>query len=164
MFRRHRWLGRAQRIFRQWSYSVWYYNGGYVSFGEGNDNPLQYSCLRDPIDKEAWWAQPMGLQRAGHDWATKQQQIHTVFTYIHFSKPAEVTIPRVNHNITMDLWRAWVGSSVLTAVSLWTLIKGKGYACVRTGAIWEIPVLLLSFAVTWSSSKNKIFQKLKKKN
>ena len=24
--------------------------------GEGNGNPLQYSCLGDPVDREAWWA------------------------------------------------------------------------------------------------------------
>ena len=24
--------------------------------GEGNGNPLQYSCLGNPMDKEAWWA------------------------------------------------------------------------------------------------------------
>ena len=24
--------------------------------GEGNGNPLQYSCLEDPIDRGAWWA------------------------------------------------------------------------------------------------------------
>ena len=23
--------------------------------GEGNDNPLQYSCLENPMDREAWW-------------------------------------------------------------------------------------------------------------
>ena len=23
--------------------------------GEGNDNPLQYSCLRNPMDRGAWW-------------------------------------------------------------------------------------------------------------
>ena len=23
--------------------------------GEGNDNPLQYSCLRSPMDGGAWW-------------------------------------------------------------------------------------------------------------
>ena len=26
------------------------------SSGEGNGNPLQYSCLEDPMDREAWWA------------------------------------------------------------------------------------------------------------
>ena len=26
------------------------------SFREGNDNPLQYSCLGNPMDRGAWWA------------------------------------------------------------------------------------------------------------
>ena len=26
------------------------------SAGEGNDNPLQYSCLNKPMDKGEWWA------------------------------------------------------------------------------------------------------------
>ena len=26
------------------------------SLGEGNDNPLQYSCLENPMDRGAWWA------------------------------------------------------------------------------------------------------------
>ena len=24
--------------------------------GEGNGNPFQYSCLENPMDREAWWA------------------------------------------------------------------------------------------------------------
>ena len=24
-------------------------------YGEGNDNPLQYSSLENPMDREAWW-------------------------------------------------------------------------------------------------------------
>ena len=24
--------------------------------GEGNGDPLQYSCLKNPIDRGAWWA------------------------------------------------------------------------------------------------------------
>ena len=36
--------------------------------GEGNGNPLQYSCLEISMDREAWQAiQSMGLHRAGHD-------------------------------------------------------------------------------------------------
>ena len=37
--------------------------------GGGNGNPLQYSCLENPMDRGAWWAQSMGTQRVGHDWA-----------------------------------------------------------------------------------------------
>ena len=40
--------------------------------GEENGNPLQYSCLKNPMDSGAWWAtQSMGLQSVGHDLGTK---------------------------------------------------------------------------------------------
>ena len=43
------------------------------SVGEGTGNPLQYSCLENPMDRGAWQAlQSMGLQRTGHDLVTKQ--------------------------------------------------------------------------------------------
>ena len=30
--------------------------GSRRSPGEGNGNPLQYSCLENPMDRGAWWA------------------------------------------------------------------------------------------------------------
>ena len=30
--------------------------GSEISPGEGNGNPLQYSCLGNPMDRGAWWA------------------------------------------------------------------------------------------------------------
>ena len=41
------------------------------SLGEENGNPLQYSCLGNPIDKGAWWATAHGVARVRHDLATK---------------------------------------------------------------------------------------------
>ena len=38
--------------------------------GEGNDNPLQYSCLENAMDGQACRLQSMGLKRVRHDWAT----------------------------------------------------------------------------------------------
>ena len=35
--------------------------------GEGNGNPLQYSCLENPRDGGAWWAAIYGVTRVGHD-------------------------------------------------------------------------------------------------
>ena len=32
--------------------------------GEGNGNPLQYSCLENPIDKGAWWATVHGASKS----------------------------------------------------------------------------------------------------
>ena len=38
--------------------------GSGKSPGVGNSNPLQYSCLRNPMGRGAWWATVMGLQKS----------------------------------------------------------------------------------------------------
>ena len=35
--------------------------------GEGNVNPLQYSCLENLMDRGAWQATVHGVARVGHD-------------------------------------------------------------------------------------------------
>ena len=35
--------------------------------GEGHGNTLQYPCLENHMDREAWWLQSMGSQRVGYD-------------------------------------------------------------------------------------------------
>ena len=45
--------------------------------GEGNGNPLQYSCSVNPVDRGAWWATVHGVARVGHDLVTKPR--HQVF-------------------------------------------------------------------------------------
>ena len=37
--------------------------------GEGHGRPLQYSCLKNPTDRGAWWATAHRLPRVGHDWS-----------------------------------------------------------------------------------------------
>ena len=37
------------------------------SLGEGNGNPLQYSCLKNSMDNEPGGLWPMGSQRVRHD-------------------------------------------------------------------------------------------------
>ena len=32
--------------------------------GEGNGNPLQYSCLENPMDGGAWWATVHGVAKS----------------------------------------------------------------------------------------------------
>ena len=34
-----------------------------VPFGEGNGNPLQCSCLENPMDRGAWWATVYGVAK-----------------------------------------------------------------------------------------------------
>ena len=43
------------------------------SHGEGDGNPLQYSCLENPRDRGAWQATVHGVTRVGHDLTTKPE-------------------------------------------------------------------------------------------
>ena len=43
--------------------------------GEGNGNPLQYSCLENPMEEGAWWATVHGV--------TKSQTRFSEFTSLH---------------------------------------------------------------------------------
>ena len=45
--------------------------GSGQSPAEGNGNPLQYSCLEDPIDREAWQVTVHEVARVRHDLVTK---------------------------------------------------------------------------------------------
>ena len=58
--------------------------------GEGNDNPLQCSCLKNPRDGRAWWAAvSMGSHRVGHDWsdlaAAVAEDIIKLFLWINWN-------------------------------------------------------------------------------
>ena len=46
--------------------------------GEGNGNPLQYSCLRNPIDRGAWWAAVHGVTKV-QTWLSNWAHISTCF-------------------------------------------------------------------------------------
>ena len=51
--------------------------GATTHFGEGNGNPLQYSCLENPMDGGAWWA-------AVHGVATSQTRLSDFTLTFHF--------------------------------------------------------------------------------
>ena len=60
--------------------------GSGKSLGGGNDNPLQYSCLGNPMDRGAWWAtvhETTKSQTQLSDWArTLLFSIHRWFFYL----------------------------------------------------------------------------------
>ena len=57
-----------------------------ISPGEGNGNPLQYSCLKNSMDRGAW-LQSMGSQRVGHDWKTNISLHFTNDVFLPSSSP-----------------------------------------------------------------------------
>ena len=48
--------------------------------GEGNGNPLQYSCLENPMYRPAWWAALHWVPKS----QTQPKRLH--FTSLHFKK------------------------------------------------------------------------------
>ena len=52
--------------------------------GEGNGNPLQYSCPENPMDRGAWQVAVHGVTRVGHNLATKPHD-HTCAQELKFS-------------------------------------------------------------------------------
>ena len=47
-----------------------------LNVGEGNSNPLQYSCLENPMDGRAWQATVHGVAGVGYDLPTKPPRRH----------------------------------------------------------------------------------------
>ena len=45
--------------------------------GEGNGNPLRYSCLGNPMDIGAWWATARGVERIRHESERSNTHTHT---------------------------------------------------------------------------------------
>ena len=53
--------------------------GSERSPGEGNGNPLQYSCLENPMDRGAWQAAVHGVARVRHDLVTKPPYMYVYY-------------------------------------------------------------------------------------
>ena len=121
--------------------------GSGTSPGGGNGNPLQYSCLENPMDRGAWQAtQSMGLQRVGYDWAHRQGCKNTLMMsichLIPVSKPIEsVTTSEVNSGGNYGLWMIMCQYGFINCnkciTLVWDIDQRKGYAC------WATPVFFL---------------------
>ena len=84
--------------------------------GEGNGSPLQYSCLENPMDGEAWRRLlSMGSQRVGHDWATS-------LAFFFFMNPSILLVP----------FRYWKGKKMRLAVSSLTAAWSPRHLMMET--------------------------------
>ena len=62
------WLSSKESTCQCWRCKLYPWVG---NIGEGNGNPLRYSCLGNPMDRGAWWATVHGVEKARHDLVTK---------------------------------------------------------------------------------------------
>ena len=69
--------------------------------GEGNGNPLQYSCLENPVDRGAWWATVHRVTKswiqqsmqAQHSKITKMVLVRPPMTNLKMTVRADCTVP-----------------------------------------------------------------------
>jgi len=69
-------------------------------FGEGNGNPLQYSCLENPMDGGAWWTAVHGVAKS---WTLSL----SLFAFMHWKRkwqPTPVFLPGESQG-----WQGLVG-------------------------------------------------------
>ena len=67
--------------------------------GEGNGNPLQYSCLENPIDRGAWWATIHGVWKEldTTEWLTVFTPLHSLQGSEYENKQTHFSHMRITH-------------------------------------------------------------------
>ena len=89
--------------------------------GEGNGNPLQYSCLENPMDRGTWWTTVHGVTRVGHYWVIS---LHFILHLLAFSSCSFLTINTLAQGIKQDpscqmsTKCVWIGLNTITITSL----------------------------------------------
>ena len=63
-------------------------NNRCTPIGEGNGNPLQYSCLENPMDGGAWWAAVHGVVKS----RTRLSDFTFTFIFMHWKRKWEPTL------------------------------------------------------------------------
>ena len=91
------------------------------SSGEGNSNPLEYSCLENLMTEECYRLQSMGSQRVRHNWATALLSL-ALPTKVHLVKA--MVFPVVMYGC--ESWTIKKAECRIDAFELWcwrTLLK-----------------------------------------
>ena len=99
--------------------------------GGGNGNPLQYSCLENPMDREAWQATIHGITKVGHDWPRACLCTHvSMHTHTHTQ-----LLKTIKTFVLSTLWTVCTWISVCTFPWLLLFIDSlNAYFCLfRTG-------------------------------
>ena len=143
--------------------------------GEGNGNPLQYSCLENPVDRGAWWAAVHGVAQSGTQlkWLSSSSssflpQFNSVLSHVWlFVTPlavAQQASLSITNSRSLPKHVHWVGDAIqsshpLLSFSLTVSLKTVHWKPLGSWAFeLQLPVLLawcptikatLSLTTTW---------------
>ena len=79
------------------------------SHGEENGNPLQYSCLENPMGRGAWQATVHGVARVRHDLATKPANCIPPLSSSHITliNGGHPHLPIEHHQLASHTWNTY---------------------------------------------------------
>ena len=93
--------------------------------GEGNNNPLQYSCLENPMDRGAW---PATVHQVAKELNTTEQLTHTHTRKDTLKlKTIPYTLLSRSDHVQLTLWIHYCFLLHLTIRSLWVIICGERF-------------------------------------
>ena len=84
---------------------------------EGNGNPLQYSCLENPVDRVSWWAAVHGITKSQtqlSDWAHTRHQQCIRLPLAQYSRPY---LPWSSNRVGLKMYRILFPSSLLSLIT-----------------------------------------------
>ena len=115
--------------------------------GEGNDNPLQYSCLGNPMDRGASWTIlhyfPRELEKS--DLTTKPQPAHKIwilYLYTLFTDHYNKSSCHLSLSIFPTMYISSCDFYFLTG-SLYLLISLTFHSCPPPHSLWQPPIYSL---------------------
>ena len=120
------------------------------SSGGGDGNPLQYSCLENPMDRGAWWAiQYMGLQNSRTRlsyWAHTHTTIYNECGHPLCQEFSSLSLHSstlegwLKYNPGPHRWKLWFKRSGvgLEKVHFWQVTRGGTYCCLWYHTLWEL--------------------------
>ena len=121
-----------------------------IAPGRGHGNPLQYSCLENPMDRGAWRAAVQGSQRVGHDQSNLVHIVQASSLLAHLWVEPLPLACRPDPTRTTEVGRGFV-SLLLQLQSLGShsfKFKGRDHALRRQGVLgkqspgwWEVSTL-----------------------
>ena len=103
-----------------------------VILREGKGTPLQYSCLKNPMEEEPGGLQSMGSLRVGHNWATSL----SLFTFMYWRRkwqPTPVFLPGESQ-----------GRGSLVGYCLWGRTESDTTEVTQQQQLQSDPLLLIS--------------------
>ena len=123
------------------------------NFGEGNGNPLQCSCLENPMDGEAWWAAAHGVAQS----RTRLKRPSSSSSRLKLKKVGKTTRPlrydlnQIPYDYTVEVGNRFKGLYLIDRVpdELWTDVRD----IVQQTGIKTIPMEMKCKKAKWLSGE-----------